>query len=425
MVKLITFILNEKIYGLEKVVNMDYEAVINTVIDFINHNNREIKGTKLLIDTLIQLKENFSVEKLIDCIQVMYQNAEKNDYLKRNKLKPRPPIVQLDNIPHIYIAINMLVEMAFKDFRAKNQGVPVYVAFLARQFLIVSEEVVKKGVFTPGLHFSRYTYDYMQCSEVMKPYHDRLVIDAILWGGFYQNLSIQDAMRRHSIHSQVQPGIYSASTDQTLYFNPYNDEVLAYDNEVGGAPSALDNYGVSPTNFPIKLMAEGISQCHTVVVYDSKGGVWLLHVSPAALTGLPDNPHVWCKVKPAYSDLRHLPKGKIDVVVVNSTSSGYQFNNEMFCKALPEGVNIESINIISKHEHLKADGHNYCVGFLPNINEIYIVSEDEAGSFAKIADVFPNLAVSAKANSNLQAGFFHRYSGVQRQSESCQICTIL
>ncbi|STX52349.1 Uncharacterised protein [Legionella busanensis] len=207
---------------------------------------------------------------------------------------------------------------------------------------------------------------------------DRFDIDAILSGKHFSVRSLKQAIIRQNSQFQLQPGFISIRTDEAVQYDPQTNittklldpHFKKYEKRIGHVVEIDEE---EKNNYPIRLLSTGITNCHTVVIHDDRNQFLMLHVSPAAVKKMNDNPFFSSIPKKAYLDIQSQyndpnlgvqKNSTIDVVVVDN--GGY-FNKAKFVRMLPENVIINSLQIIKPE---LAQRQSYSVCFLPNENKL-------------------------------------------------------
>ena len=253
-------------------------------------------------------------------------------------------------------------------------------------------------------HYFKYPLNLFKAQKTIC---DRLDVDAMISHKHFSTRPLVQAISRQDTGYQVQPGFISLGTDQAAQYNPKTELVTKLlhpyykSGEIRvGKPVETGH----SEQYPIRLLSTEISNCHTVIIHDSRNQYIMLHVSPASVTGGSENMFFSIIPKSAYLDLQ--PKytnpdlglqkdSTIDIIVVDNV--GY-FNLTRLKNMLPEGVTINSV------QKMKPDirkGELYAVCFVPDENKLYIKAFDY---FVEYAGIFkPMSQVNDLATSQVNS----------------------
>ncbi|MBL7481217.1 hypothetical protein [Legionella bononiensis] len=354
---------------------------------------------------------------LREFILKLYDIAEKKKFL--NRVNASSPIQKITEYPPIYQAIKSLVDYAVqlkvKEYNQittqeqLNQFLvffPANLRFNTRELFIDAMQYYFRISLITGLegnleqfnwwkdtdHYFKYP---MKLFKAQKTICDRLDVDAMISHKHFSTRPLEQAISRQDTEYQIQPGYISLGTDKAAQYNPKTELVTQLLHPYYKTGRKRVGYPVKTGHseqYPIRLLSTRITNCHTVIIHDSRNQYIMLHVSPSSVTGGSDNMFISSIPKVAYLDLQ--PKytnpdlglqkdSTIDIVVVDNAS---YFNLTRLKNILPEGVTINSV------QKIKPDlrkGQPYAVCFVPDENKLYIKAFDY---FVEHASVFKPLS---------------------------------
>ncbi|AWN73109.1 hypothetical protein LEAN103870_04885 [Legionella anisa] len=348
-------------------------------------------------------KSDDKLSLLPNFILKLYDIAEQQNYLNRENASV--PIQRIAECPPIYQAIKILTDAAvqlkiewlqqIKTQEQLNQLIAIFpqniridskesfiqaIQFYFRISLITGQKdnLEQFNWWKEEDHYFKYPTELFKEKGIIC---DRLDVDAILSLQHFSTLPIETVIRRQDSQYQMQPGFVSLGTDEAAQYDPETRMIHKLlsphykEGERVGKP--VDLKGTE--DYPVRLLSTRVTNCHTVIIRDSRNQYLMLHVSPASITGASDNPFFFSTPKKAYLDLQPLytnaelglqKNSTIDIVVVDN---GDYFDLEQLKKRLPEGIQINSLATMSP----KIDaGQYYSVCFVPGENTIYIQSKN-------------------------------------------------
>ncbi|KTD43415.1 hypothetical protein [Legionella quateirensis] len=359
---------------------------------------------------------------LQEFILKLYDVAEKENYLNRDNANS--PIQKLAEYPPIYQAIKSLVDYAvqlklnelehiesLEQLHQFKAYLPANLRFDSRTKFIDAVQYYFRLSLITGLernleqfnwwrdvdHYFKYP---QKLFREQKTLCDRLDVDAMISSKHFSTRPLEQAISRHATEFQLQPGYISLATDNAAQYNSKTETVtrLLDPYYKSGEKRVTNSVETGHSEqYPIRLLSSGITNCHTVIIHDSRKQYIMLHVSPASVhnniffSSTPKKAYLDLQPKYTNPDLGVQKNSTVDIVVVDNVGC---FNLTLLKKNLPEGVTINSIHKI-KPDLRK--GQPYSVCFLPDENKLYIKACDY---FVEHANVFTPRSHSNGLNSS-------------------------
>jgi|GEM_PF-5322427 len=384
----------------------EYLATFDNIVD--RDKLMEQFERVLSLNTDLELK---NIEGLLASIQ---ENIAKNNYLNREGALH--PIDQLTPIPDIYRVLHQLIDVAVALTPEKKIWDPEYfnsdwfseedddyalrrskalqrfrVEILSKAF--PASEAVQEWADN-GFHCTRYPKNdgnnqrYTENQVLL----DMIDVDRILEGVHYGVLNINDAVNLHGSGMQRLPNFIDVDTDYAVQFDQEKqrfNKLLPLD-VTNNIPATTDNY-------PLRLLASQVTNCLVMLINDKQGNYCMLHVSPLAQRmqfsgGFNQAVEAYTQLIPGENNPFLKPlNGEVEVVVVVKKNVFKQDFDELqfrqfLQKKLPS-VTLASLTIEYTDERF--EDRSYSVCFLPEKNELHVVSADINASIPNVLNLKP------------------------------------
>lgn len=351
-----------------------------------------------------------NLDPILNLITALQINIEQHDYLARSHsttpLAVQP--IKETAIPAIYNAVTLLVSMVIdqKERELKKLVGTSDVATLQADALLSRFDSIQNATRELDTPITTYTIDNILNAlrlhlithsdnlpikisawaagnytytayptkqfELYKILLDRVEIDRILLKKHYSNVTLQEAVESVNI-----------DIDQPSFVTLRTDETAQYDIKTGScfrlnSPHTFDGKIREEKllgNYPVRLISVGISNCHTLLIKDEYGHIWMLHVSPNAI-----QQHTafasFMRSKPAYADLgleyaneNIQLKGNIEVIVIEKNQTS--FREALLLRNLPWRTKIVAFKRIEVDAFVDLT-YKYSVCYATDTNEIVI-----------------------------------------------------